>query len=284
MPEYVVDSAWLGHAPFAAWLLSQLRPRVALELGTHQGFSYFAMCEFAERLHLRTNFYAVDTWRGDEHAGFYEDDVYRAVSRWNERYSDRSSLLRMTFDKARTLVEDRSIDLLHVDGRHRYEDVAHDFKQYEGALSERGVVIFHDIAERSGDFGVYRFWQEIAERYPTFAFTHSHGLGVALVGDDQPPALRSLCESDPSQRDAVRAKYDQLGLRVSGIRDLLVQAAASAELEQQLQVLTQKSATRIAELSDELDALKTSTSWKLTAPIRWVRSRVTRQRSEGTKN
>jgi hypothetical protein len=71
-PEALVESAWHGHAPFAFWLMETLKPRQFVELGTHHGFSYLAFCQAAQRCGLAAKGYAVDTWRGDEHAGFYE--------------------------------------------------------------------------------------------------------------------------------------------------------------------------------------------------------------------
>ena len=87
------DGAWrralmLGFSvPFAHWVVSATRPEVLVELGTHNGVSYAAMCEQVRREGLATRCFAVDTWAGDEHAGFYGEDVFAVLSRFHaERF------------------------------------------------------------------------------------------------------------------------------------------------------------------------------------------------------
>src|SRR5512147_2176439 len=65
-----VVSAWGGHVPFAHWIVRATRPRLLVELGTHCGVSYSAFCEAVVRDSLDTRCFAVDTWQGDEQAGF----------------------------------------------------------------------------------------------------------------------------------------------------------------------------------------------------------------------
>src|ERR1043165_6846732 len=76
-PDLINASAWLEHAPFAFWLVDALRPRMIVELGVHGGFSYSVFCQAVQRLHLSTRCYAIDTWRGDEHAGYYRSEERR---------------------------------------------------------------------------------------------------------------------------------------------------------------------------------------------------------------
>ena len=75
MPRHVVESAWLEHAPFAFWLVDAIAPRSIVELGTHNGFSYFTFCEAIKRLRLPARAFALDSWEGDDQAGFYGQDV-----------------------------------------------------------------------------------------------------------------------------------------------------------------------------------------------------------------
>ena len=70
-----------------------------------------------QRLGTGTATYAVDTWEGDEHAGFYGDAVYRTVAAHNRaRYAGFSTLIRSTFGEACDYFDDGSVDLLHIDG------------------------------------------------------------------------------------------------------------------------------------------------------------------------
>lgn len=82
--------------------------------------------------------YAVDTWIGDAHAGYYNDNVKRNLSLYIDNvYGNRISMLRMTFEEALSQFEDGSIDLLHIDGLHSYEAVCHDFEAWAPKLSPR---------------------------------------------------------------------------------------------------------------------------------------------------
>src|ERR1700744_4305680 len=67
-------SAWWGHVPFAHWLISSLQPGIVVELGTHNGVSFAAFCEAMHRNRLSGRCYAVDTWQGDEQAGWYGEE------------------------------------------------------------------------------------------------------------------------------------------------------------------------------------------------------------------
>src|SRR5207237_6504273 len=100
MPELMPVSAWVEHAPFAFWIMDALRPRTIVELGVHHGFSYFVFCQAVQRLHLPARCFAIDTWLGDKHAGFYGDEVYAAVRSNNRRYENFSRLIRSDFSDA----------------------------------------------------------------------------------------------------------------------------------------------------------------------------------------
>ena len=192
--------AWVGHLPFAAWLVQETRPKVLVELGTHCGNSYFAFCQGVAACGIQTKCYAIDTWKGDPQTGYYGEDVFTGVCQHNAlHYDEFSSLLRMTFDQGLSHFSDRSIDLLHLDGCHTYEAVRHDFEAWLPKLAHGAVVLFHDTSVRENNFGVWKLWEELRQLYPlNMEFSHSHGLGVlqldALTDDGKISWLEDGCD------------------------------------------------------------------------------------------
>lgn len=215
-PAHIVTSAWLEHAPFAFWLVDAVRPRSVVELGTHHGFSCFVFAEAVKRLGLDADIHALDTWAGDDQAGFYGEEVYASVRAIVESdYPGRVHLLRGWFADSRPAIGDGTVDLLHIDGRHGYDDVREDFEEWITVVRDGGIVLFHDIEERENGFGVWRLWEELAAEHPSFAFTHGHGLGIIGVGAVESAAVRELFAADAATRARIRAQYEALGAVVS---------------------------------------------------------------------
>ena len=194
-PHHITESAWLEHTPFAAWLVPILEPKTVVELGTHQAVSYMAFCQANVHLAAPAKCFAIDTWQGDEHAGQYDDSIFQHVKNLNQQYDEFSTLLRVKFDDALDNFENGSVDLLHIDGFHTCEAVAHDFHSWLPKMSERGVILFHDTEVRDRNFGVWRLWQELSKRYPHFNFEHGFGLGLLVVGPHAPDKIKRLCQS-----------------------------------------------------------------------------------------
>ena len=225
-PERIdVSSAWIGHLPFAFWIIDAVRPDSLVELGTHGGVSYCAFCQAINHLELDTKAHAIDTWDGDSHTGDYPSETYVELKEYHDqRYSSFSDLVRTTFDNAAEKFANGSIDLLHIDGLHTLDAVRHDFETWLPKLTKQAVVLFHDINVYERDFGVQEFWREVSEDYPSFAFEHGHGLGVLAVGKDQSKAVQWLTGLSPAQSRTVREKFSDLA------RPLHYQAKLAAEV------------------------------------------------------
>jgi hypothetical protein len=251
VPEYLCPSAWIEHAPFAFWISAALQPRRFVELGTHHGYSYFAFCQAIERLGLGTTAYAVDTWQGDEHAGFYSEAVLRSVAARNrQKYAAFSTLLQTTFDDALRYFADCSVDLIHIDGRHFYDDVRHDFTMWRPKLTKDAVVLFHDTNVREREFGVWRFFEEVAAQHPSFRFFHGHGLGVLTLGDSPPDPLSHLFRASPEAANQIRAAYASLGGSLAARRTLAAKSDGISFLLNKPPGAADGDAGKVAEITD----------------------------------
>lgn len=309
-PPRIVLSGWLEHAPFAAWLMAAKKPRTLVELGTHSGYSFFTFCDAVQRLGLSTTCFAIDTWEGDEHAGFYGNEVFDDVSSIaSELYADTAVLLRGRFDDYVDSFEDGSIDVLHIDGRHRYEDVKHDFETWHPKVASDGIVLFHDITVTERGFGVLPYWQEVSRESASFAFDHGNGLGV-LANGAYSRTLGSLFEASDETANEVRNFYYRRGrvMTIAYVKELeaenelrarsqdlqtketelhatgQVLAATETELRAAIQALQLRNdalAVREHELQTawhKLDELHRSRSWRVTRPLRALRSFADRVR------
>ena len=96
--------------------------------------------------------------------------------------------MRTTFEKALNNFEDRSIDILHIDGLHTYEAVKSDFEMWKNKVRLGGTIIFHDWNVKKEDFGVWKLWGEIKsmENYKCLELKNGYGLGIATEVDRVP--------------------------------------------------------------------------------------------------
>ncbi len=291
MPEHFVLSAWIEHAPFAFWLVDVHRPRTLVELGTHYGFSYLVFAQAVKRLELATQCFAIDTWKGDEHAGFYGDEVFTELRDYHDPlYSKFSQLLRMTFDEAARHFDDGSVDLLHIDGRHFYDDVKHDFETWKPKLSERGIVLFHDVEVQRREFGVFRLWNELKEQYPHFGFVHGQGLGVLGVGPRVSglPSALFAASGDAALTEEIREMYARLG---GGLQDRWLLGERTSQMERGSAELAQKTAecerlhselaTRTAETQPLREQLARAVAERDAMQAELTRTTAERQRLQG---
>ena len=185
-------SAWSELTPVLFALFQVLKPRRYVELGTHHGMSFYAACQARESFGISGECIAIDAWTGDEHAGFYSEKVFNDFRNYLSMKYPGEYYIRSKFENALECFEDKSIDLLHIDGLHTYEAVKSDFETWLPKMSNSGVIIFHDTNVYKPGFGVWKFWSEISKNYPSFEFRHSHGLGILYVGTENNCIVNTL--------------------------------------------------------------------------------------------
>jgi hypothetical protein len=102
--------------------------------------------------------------------------------------------------------EDGSVDLLHLNSAHSYEEVKAAFRAWLPKLSRNGVALLHDVVPREYSSGLWKLWDEIARPGASFVFTFDGSLGVwrKRKGSERDPAwLRRLFGADDLERKRI---------------------------------------------------------------------------------
>lgn len=262
--EDLVPSDWAGHIPFMFSLVDLIRPRRYVELGTLRGASFFAFAQAARDSGLETQAIAISPWavepeRAEDYEGVFEDFTFIA-----RKYDDFAGYLRLAPDEALHRFADGSIDVLKLDGFCGYDGLAATLADWRPKLSDRGVVLLHDIHAHGGEFGVWRIWDELQAAHPTLAFRHAQGLGVACLGAKVPSALLTLAQAagrDPALQTLLQEHFERQGAmsaelftrRFDMARLDMRGAAEAAQTEELTQVKQELAAVRAE--AEELRAM-----------------------------
>ncbi len=200
-------SPWAGHKYFIYDFIRNFKPKIIVELGTYKGTSIFSMAQAVKDEKLKTKLYAIDTWQGDHQSGFYDRKILNGVKKIIKRYYKLTyiNLIQEDFDKALKSFKKQNIDLLHIDGLHTYKAVKHDFENWTPLVSKNGMIILHDISVTKDDFGVYKLWKELKQKYKNWEFVHSNGLGI-IFKNKQPKIMLKNDNIWPIYYDSIYRK------------------------------------------------------------------------------
>ena len=291
-PTITAETHWAAHVPFVRWLVSEVKPKTFVELGTENGHSFFNIAESMHKMNPQSKCFAVDNWLGDEFTSEYSEDVYNGVVEINQEiFQNQNVLLRMQFDSALNRFEDKSIDLLHIDGSHRYQDIKNDFQKWMSKVSEDGIILIHDIQVRDSQFGVYDFWQEITKAFSHIEFFHGFGLGVVFVGEKTHRKLVQDYDIESKEFvgffEVLGSKYlknlerinfqltNSPGSEIQSLRKsnlILLEELKSVKISLESENKSLEKSNRT--LIEELNSVKNSRIWKVTLPYRQFKDKV----------
>ena len=138
-----LESAWIGHRYFSYDLISNIKPKTIVELGTHKGGSFFSFCQAVKDNNLSTKLYAIDTWKGDQHTGKYDKTMYQQVQNISQKLypTVKIKLIKKSFDQALDDFSNKSIDILHIDGFHTYQAVKKDLVNWLPKVKKSGIIL-----------------------------------------------------------------------------------------------------------------------------------------------
>lgn len=219
LPATISISTWRGHLPFGIFLIDILQPRAIAELGTRYAVSYCVFCRAVKEMALNTRCFTINAGHGDAYPGISEPEVLFDLKEQHEHfYAEVSGINQSTFDAVWDYSPARTFDLVHLSGFRPDEAVKQDFEKWLPRMTDRGVVLFHDINVGEGNSGG-RLWRELKLRYPHFEFVHSGGLGVLAVGQNYPQELRKLFDCSAQEAIATRQFFFQLSVELKDTQE-----------------------------------------------------------------
>ncbi len=172
--------------------VAELQPAVIVEIGTRLGGTLLVWSQ-VPNLRLLVS---IDLPRGI-HGGGYDSRLSKMFHLFTQnRPQLQLELLRKdsqttaTRDLLMTLLNQRPIDFLFIDGDHRLPGVSRDYELYAPLVRPGGMIAFHDIRPNSTDptIQVYQLWDQLKKAEPnTVEIIHEpyqgqFGIGVVYKG------------------------------------------------------------------------------------------------------
>jgi predicted O-methyltransferase YrrM len=155
-------------------LLQRRKLNTIVEIGTAKGGTFWLWCQLAQ---LNATIVSIDLPDGEFGGGYSSEDIEKFKTYGQEKQSlhffRANSHHKNTVKMLRKVLMAKAIDLLFIDGDHRYTGVKQDFQFYSPLVKNRGLIAFHDILPHSQvkQCQVDRFWYEIKANYQNWEFT-----------------------------------------------------------------------------------------------------------------
>jgi predicted O-methyltransferase YrrM len=149
-------------------LLKRRKLHTVIEIGTMKGGTLWLWCQLAMPDAIVIS---VDLPDGEFGGGYKAKDSKRfrayAQAEQSLQFIRKDSHQRETRNEVAKKLNGRAVDLLFIDGDHRYRGVQKDFEMYAPFVRNGGIVLFHDILPhpKVPVCGVDRFWNEIKAHF-----------------------------------------------------------------------------------------------------------------------
>lgn len=151
------ETEWIEFDNF----LSNKKPfNYCLEIGTHCGGSIIEFMNIAEE---DATIITIDKENG--HYVSIEDKIkaFNAIKKEHQKIYcvNNFSQYPETIDEVKNILNGNKLDILFIDGDHKYKTITVDFENYLPLVKKGGMIAFHDIFS----FGLKKFWGDIKENY-----------------------------------------------------------------------------------------------------------------------
>jgi predicted O-methyltransferase YrrM len=172
--------------------LQQIKDRplsTVVEIGTAMGGIFYVLCQMATKSAMLVS---LDLPGADFSDGkFAEVEKIRDFGKPDQTVQliRDDSHLESTKEKLVQILDGRKIDLLFIDGDHRYDGVKKDWKMYSPLVAKGGLVVFHDIVPHPiiPSCQVDKLWNELKPKHKTLDIvdpsqTTWGGIGIIEMG------------------------------------------------------------------------------------------------------
>jgi predicted O-methyltransferase YrrM len=132
--------------------LSKYRPNNILEIGSYMGATFWLMCQYSTGYKVSIDLCTPEWHEERQRFKLFSDGVILI---------DTASQLPVTVNRVIEQTQNSKFDLIFIDGDHIFDKVMEDFNIYSKFLSNRGVVVFHDIHPNhkfKDTYGVRQVW------------------------------------------------------------------------------------------------------------------------------
>ena len=256
-------TAWqmsFGERAAIEGILSQLSPKLAIEIGTAEGGSLARVAAHSEEVHSFDLVPPADEARSLDNVTFHTGDSHVLLPELLARFAD----------------EGRNVDFVLVDGDHSSEGVRQDVHDLlESPAIAQTIIVLHDTMNEMVRAGLedvrYEAYPKVEYveldlvagymfREPSLLHELWGGLGLIVVDSS-----RAAYFSGGARQ---RRYYEAFGL-VREARGLVVDREAGKSPEQELTRLREE----LRDTRGWLDAVQGSASWRITAPLRALKRR-----------
>ena len=163
----------------------EIKPKTIVEIGTALGGTLYLLTKIADTnaklvsIDLPGGLFGggYERWRIPLIQSFARDSQEIVLMR-NDSHEEE------TVRKLKDTIGGVGIDLLFIDGDHRYEGVRKDFEMYSPLVRKGGIIAFHDICPGPPDAvgGVPKFWKETMGKYRNMPIINDQGQGGCGIG------------------------------------------------------------------------------------------------------
>lgn len=151
-------------------LIEDRKLSTVVEIGTARGGVFYGLCKYAND---NATIISIDLPEGEFGGGYNLDDQRRyqkyAQRKQKLHFIRKDSHKKSTVAELKTILGNKKVDLLFIDGDHTYEGVKSDFMMYSPFMKNGGLVVFHDVCFHPAfpTCKVDQLWGELKKTYET---------------------------------------------------------------------------------------------------------------------